>query len=69
MNKALLADGIGVMSDTVGFRDQKQHMVFITGLGRSERQAQRRGRGVWEGSEHVVWWRRIWRALRNIFRR
>lgn len=68
MNRALLSAGLGVMTESTGFRDIKAQDKFHILLRKSERQAQSRGRGVWEGSEHVVWWRRLTRPVYNMFK-
>lgn len=68
VNRALLSTGLGVVAECSGFKDPKAQDKFHRMLMKSEREAQSRGRGVWEGSEHVVWWRRLTRTVQNIFK-
>lgn len=66
VNEALLSAGLGVMVETERFRELNKQTQFITGLGKSEREAQRRGAGVWQGSPQVVWWRRGIQAVKKL---
>ena len=64
VNEQLLGAGLGSLDEVTGFKDNKSYIKFMQQLGKNEHTAKRKGVGLWEGSEYMVWWRRLLTALR-----
>lgn len=59
MNKELVSLGLGTMIEPRGFTDTTASVNFLQQLARQERIAQEKGRGIWEGTDHVTSWNRM----------
>lgn len=65
VNEQLLLAGVGSINEVTGVMKSVDREKIISGLIRSEKVAKAKGKGVWQGSEHVT----IWHRIRNYFRR
>lgn len=63
VNEELLSLGLGSVEKVTGFVGHTAHAKFVSRLAKSEKIAKGKGRGMWEGTEHVTMLNRI----RNYF--
>ena len=60
-----MLSGIGAIDEVKGVAKNADYAKFVSGLVLSEKEAMAKGRGVWQGTEHVTLWNRI----KNYFKR
>lgn len=65
VNNLLVANGLGSLDEVRGVKDHKTYNKLVQGLAKSEQEAKRKGRGLWEGTAYVVWWRRLAKLFRR----
>lgn len=65
VNEHLLREGVGAFDEVTGVAKRADYTKIVSGLTRTERVAKTRGKGVWQGTEHVTTWNR----LKNYFRK
>ena len=65
VNEALVTAGLATVTDTKGFHSNKQYASFMTSLTRRELQAQRKGVGMWAGSDYESWTRKVLRTFQK----
>lgn len=66
VNEEMLAAGVGSVGEVTGVTENAAASKFMSGLVQSERVAKTRGKGVWQGSEHVSTWNRMTNYLRQL---
>ncbi|XP_011409655.1 PREDICTED: probable endonuclease lcl3 [Amphimedon queenslandica] len=68
INESLLTNGLATIRDVPCFHgNTRHHTSFVSRLVKSEKAAKKRGRGMWEGSEHEKWRWKIWRGVKKFF--
>ena len=65
MNSLLIANGLGSLNEVCGAKNHQTYSKLVQSLAKSEQEAKGKGRGMWEGTEYVVWWRRLAKRFRR----
>ena len=68
VNQAIISTGNGSITDTVrGFKTNEAYAKFVTQISKKEMAAQRKGKGMWQGTDHVTFWRRLFETKNDYF--
>ena len=69
MNEELVSAGLGTVEELKGFHNHTASVKFIQQLIRQEKTAQRKGKGVWQGTDHESSWNRLRHQINRLLGR